>query len=137
MDQSKFPSAKLSLFSIHFFSHQLTSPTIFISAICVSHQTKHLINNQLICIEIAVNLSNAGQDDSSSEEAQSNHHQISNGKPAVPPRPRSISATRGGIISNLVNSKPIKTINGNAFTDDLPCKDNDVANADRKCCIRY
>lgn len=81
----------------------------------------------------AVNLANAGQDDSSSEEAQSAHHPISNGKPAVPPRPRSISASRGGIISNLVNNKQVKATNGNAFAEDLPCKDNDVANADRKC----
>lgn len=80
-----------------------------------------------------MNLSNVGQDDSSSEEAQSNHHQISNGKPAVPPRPRSISATRGTIISNLVNNKQLKTTNGNVFADDLPCKDNDVVNADCKC----
>lgn len=79
-----------------------------------------------------MNLSNTGHDDSSSEEAQTNHHPIGNGKPAVPPRPRSISATRGVITTNLINSKQLKPVNGNAFTDDLPCRDNDVANADCK-----
>lgn len=45
----------------------------------------------------SVNLTTTGQDDSSSEEAQS-IPTVSNGKPAVPPRPRSISATRNGIL---------------------------------------
>lgn len=134
-----FPSSKLFFLDSLLFSCTSThNSTHFISnsQFTFDHQMHRLIIEfyLIFCCELfTVNLSNAGQDDSSSEEAQSNHHQISNGKPAVPPRPRSISATRGGIISNLVNNKQLKTTNGNAFGDDLPCKDNDVANADRKC----
>lgn len=75
----------------------------------------------------------AGQDDSSSEEVQSNAHPTTNGKPAVPPRPRSISAIeykRNGLPIAGTNAKNI--IKGVNFNDDEPCKDNDVANADCK-----
>lgn len=45
----------------------------------------------------SVNLTTAGQDDSSSEEAHS-IPAAANGKPVVPPRPRSISASRNGVL---------------------------------------
>lgn len=70
-----------------------------------------------------------GQDDSSSEEAQSNHHQLVNNKPVVPPRPRSISASRNLIPGILSSNKLPKASN---FSEDVPCKDNDIANADCK-----
>lgn len=75
-------------------------------------------------------VSSGGQDDSSSEEAQTNTHKITNNKPIVPPRPRGISGIdykRNGL-PNAVNGKPTKS----NFNEDVPCKDNDIANADCK-----
>lgn len=79
-----------------------------------------------------MNVSSGGHDDSSSEEAQTNTHKITNNKPIVPPRPRGISGVeykRNGIPNATTNGKPAKT-----FNEDVPCKDNDIANADREYC---
>lgn len=76
-------------------------------------------------------VSSGGQDDSSSEEAQTNTHKINNNKPVVPPRPRGISGLdykRNGVLNATTNGKPAKT----NFNEDVPCKDNDIANADCK-----
>lgn len=79
-----------------------------------------------------MSVSSGGQDDSSSEEAQTNTHKITNTKPVVPPRPRGISGVeykRNGVPNPpTTNGKPAKS----NFTEDVPCKDNDVANADCK-----
>lgn len=79
-----------------------------------------------------MSVSSGGQDDSSSEEAQTNTHKISGIKPVVPPRPRGISGVeykRNGVSSPTTNGKPNKT----TFNEDVPCKDNDIANADCEC----
>lgn len=77
----------------------------------------------------AVNLSSLGQDDSSSEEAQS--IPPTNGKPAVPPRPRSISVDhkRNGGIPGMVPSVPKPKPHN---YEELPTKDIDVDSADCK-----
>lgn len=75
-----------------------------------------------------VNLSTTGQDDSSSEETPSIVH---SGKPAVPPRPRSISVDHKRFSSLSINSK-IRNSSYEISPMDLPCKDTDVANADCK-----
>lgn len=80
----------------------------------------------------------ASQDDSSSEEIQTGFRPPTNGKPAVPPRPRSISAVeykRNGLppCSTLAgNNGNARNVRACSFTEDEPCKDNDVANADCK-----
>lgn len=86
--------------------------------------------NLALCF-ILVNLSSLGQDDSSSEEAQS-IPPTQNGKPAVPPRPRSISVDHkrnGGVpgigVGMVVKPKPHNY-------EDLPTKDIDVDSADCK-----
>lgn len=78
---------------------------------------------------VTVNLSSLGQDDSSSEEAQS--IPPTNGKPAVPPRPRSISVDhkRNGGMPGL-GSGPLKAKPHNY--EELPTKDIDVDSADCK-----
>lgn len=80
----------------------------------------------------SVSVSSGGQDDSSSEEAQTNTHKITNNtKPIVPPRPRGITGIdykRNGIPNITTNGKTPKT----NFNEDVPCKDNDIANADCK-----
>lgn len=78
-----------------------------------------------------MSVSSGGQDDSSSEEAQTNTHKITNNKPVVPPRPRGISAVdykRNGVPTVTTNGKPAKT----NFNEDIPCKDSDIASADCK-----
>ncbi len=74
-------------------------------------------------------MSSLGQDDSSSEEAQS--IPPTNGKPAVPPRPRSISVDHkrnGGVpVGSVLNKQP-KPHN----YEELPTKDIDVDSADCK-----
>lgn len=87
------------------------------------------VNYGFVCV---VNLSSLGQDDSSSEEAQS--IPPTNGKPAVPPRPRSISVDHkrnGGIPGmggGMLKAKPHNP-------EELPTKDVDVDSADCKCNI--
>lgn len=92
----------------------------------------YFINFTFFCCNL-VNVANVGQDDSSSEEAQSHQPQTTNNKPIVPPRPRSIAAVdykRNGVPANLSNNKPTKN---NKLNEDVPCKDNDVANGDCEC----
>lgn len=80
-----------------------------------------------ISINVLVNLSSLGQDDSSSEEAQS--IPPTNSKPAVPPRPRSISVDHKrnggmpGMIGGTLKPKPHNY-------EELPTKDIDVDSAD-------
>lgn len=75
-----------------------------------------------------------GQDDSSSEEAATPVNNPS-GKPAIPPRPRSISVDHKRFNNN--NNIPIGVNKSRVGLEmspmDLPCKDTDIANADRKC----
>lgn len=81
----------------------------------------------------AVSVSSGGHDDSSSEEAQTNTHKISNNKPVVPPRPRGISGISGEFKRNgMSNVTTNGKINKTNFGEDIPCKDNDIANADCK-----
>lgn len=83
----------------------------------------------MFCVHL-VNLSSLGQDDSSSEEAQS--IPPTNGKPAVPPRPRSISVDhkRNGGMPGIVGNPLLKPKPHNY--EELPTKDIDVDNADCK-----
>lgn len=95
----------------------------------------HILYLIKIYLLYIVNLSTAGQDDSSSEEAQS--HPPSNGKPAVPPRPRSISIDhkRNGGIPGMIGS-PMKGTTKPTNFEDVPCKDvNDVDSAEST--LRY
>lgn len=82
----------------------------------------------------SVSVSSGGQDDSSSEEAQTNTHKITiSTKPVVPPRPRGISGIdykRNGVPNPTTNGKTSTKITFN--NEDIPCKDNDIANADCK-----
>lgn len=81
-----------------------------------------------------MSVSSGGQDDSSSEEAQTNTHKITiSTKPVVPPRPRGISGIdykRNGVPNPTTNGKTSTKITFN--NEDIPCKDNDIANADCK-----
>lgn len=80
-----------------------------------------------------------GQDDSSSEEVHPASNPTSNGKPAVPPRPRSISAVefkRNGLPLNSALAANNKNAKSGKFNDEEPCKDSDVANADRMFCYQ-
>lgn len=90
----------------------------------------------LLLFSRLVNLSMVGQDDSSSEEAPIN---VPNQKPAIPPRPRSISVDhkRFGNVTN--NGGIIKNNRGSNFDlsqMDVPCKDTDVASADCNYSLR-
>lgn len=81
-----------------------------------------------------MNLSTAGQDDSSSEEAQSNTP-VSNGKPAIPPRPRSISIDHkrngGGGLIGLTGDESVKKGNKALPFEEMPCKDSiDIDNTE-------
>ncbi|XP_031618833.1 uncharacterized protein LOC116337970 isoform X3 [Contarinia nasturtii] len=94
-----------------------------------TNKTAAAIINRRRGLTSSVSISSGGHDDSSSEEAQTNTHKISNNKPVVPPRPRGISGgdfKRNGMPNVTTNGKPNKT----NFNEDVPCKDNDIANAD-------
>lgn len=79
-----------------------------------------------LIIKIVVNLSTTGQDDSSSEETPSI---VNSGKPAVPPRPRSISVDHKRY-SNLSVTSKIRNSSYEISPMDLPCKDTDITSAD-------
>ncbi|XP_055295668.1 mitogen-activated protein kinase-binding protein 1 isoform X6 [Sitodiplosis mosellana] len=94
-----------------------------------TNKTAAAIINRRRGLTSSVSVSSGGQDDSSSEEAQTNTHKISGNKPVVPPRPRGISGVeykRNGVPNVTTNGKPNKT----TFNEEVPCKDNDIANAD-------
>lgn len=84
----------------------------------------------------SVSVSSGGQDDSSSEEAQTNTHKITiSTKPVVPPRPRGISGIdykRNGVPNTPTTNGKTTTKTTITFNEDVPCKDNDIANADCK-----
>lgn len=71
---------------------------------------------------------NRSPDDSSSEDVQPNRHSIVGGKPAVPPRSRSVSNTRNPIATM---NRHTNDVNSN-LSDDMPCKDNDSNDASGK-----
>lgn len=72
-----------------------------------------------------------GQDDSSSEETTTPILVVPSGKPAVPPRPRSISVDHKRFSNQIIGSKNRGT-NLEMSPMDAPVKDNDIANADCK-----
>jgi mitogen-activated protein kinase binding protein 1 len=77
----------------------------------------------------SVNLTTAGQDESSSEESPPPNVTTSPTKPAVPPRPRNIPQDQRRItnINTLINSKKMELAAGMV---EMPCKDSDIENAD-------
>lgn len=79
----------------------------------------------------SVNLSTAGQDESSSEESPPPNVTTSPTKPAVPPRPRNIPQDQRRItnINTLLNSKKMELAAGMV---EMPVKDSDIENADSK-----
>lgn len=70
-----------------------------------------------------------GQDDSSSEEVPV---PVPSGKPAVPPRPRSISVDHKRFNNQIIQNKMRNNSNLEVSPNDVPCKDTDVTNADCK-----
>lgn len=78
----------------------------------------------------SVNLTTAGQDESSSEESPPPNAPISN-KPAVPPRPRNIPPDQRRIanVNSIISAKKMELA---ANMAELPCKDSDLENADCK-----
>lgn len=79
----------------------------------------------------SVNLTTAGQDESSSEESPPPNVTTSPTKPAVPPRPRNIPVEQRRItnINTLLNSKKMELAAGMV---EMPCKDSDIETADSK-----
>lgn len=77
----------------------------------------------------SVNLSTAGQDESSSEESPPPNVSTSPTKPAVPPRPRNIPQEKRHIttVNTLLNSKKMELAAGMV---EMPVKDSDIENAD-------
>lgn len=78
----------------------------------------------------SVNLTTAGQDESSSEESPPPNIQTSPTKPVVPPRPRNIQSQDQRRITNIntmLNSKKLELAAGMM---EMPCKDSDLENAD-------
>ena len=77
----------------------------------------------------SVNLTTAGQDESSSEESPPPNVATSPTKPVVPPRPRNIPQDQRRItnINTLLNSKKMELAAGMV---EMPCKDSDIENAD-------
>lgn len=77
----------------------------------------------------SVNLTTAGQDESSSEESPPPNVTTSPTKPAVPPRPRNIPQDQRRItnINTLLNSKKMELA---AEMVEMPVKDSDIENAD-------
>jgi mitogen-activated protein kinase binding protein 1 len=77
----------------------------------------------------SVNLSTAGQDESSSEESPPPNI-TSPTKPAIPPRPRNIQSQDQRRITNIntmLNSKKMELAAGMM---EMPCKDSDIENTD-------
>lgn len=77
----------------------------------------------------SVNLTTAGQDESSSEESPPPNVSTSPTKPAVPPRPRNIPQDQRRItnINTLINSKKMELAAGMV---EMPVKDSDIENVD-------
>lgn len=80
----------------------------------------------------SVNLTTAGQDESSSEESPPPNVTTSPTKPAVPPRPRNLNQDQRRItnINTQLNSKKMELAAGMV---EMPVKDNGVDNADSEC----
>lgn len=78
----------------------------------------------------SVNLTTAGQDDSSSSEESMPQNVIASPpKPVVPPRPRNLTQDQRRItnINTMLNSKKMELA---AEMVEMPCKDNDLENDD-------